>query len=1250
MSSPHHQRHPHQQQQQQQQQHVSHSDFRLPPLKSLNFQYKSQPQDQDYQVNQDTPVNGTSYPSYRYDEPWNAVGQPVPRPAPVVAPDAQTRAYPNASYHQKHRAPPPHSPYPQPYPPPSYQQPSHTPSASTSASYTSYNASPSYPTYSNATSPTYPTPSAYNSHQYSTPTSAYPPPPSPTPTPTQPVHSHSPAHYVPAYPFEDARSVPPDPRYVFSSLSILEPLPLTPISQAMHAHPSLNRSLDNAIHTRIRMHEHKTSFDNHMRRLHLHLQTLAHRIPPTSGRTPNTTPVRYTLTTTWTLLVQALRIHNRLSPRLLLARLTSQRHLRDTHIPKIPAPTSYPPDSRAAPGTGTYSDTGAQSYTATEQGRPSYIPSEAQRPGPSYAPPEQQRTTPYGAGDHRTSYPDARAPTYAPSPSTTAGTSTSGGRPTAYVSDPGPVTITAPPPTAGPPARAPAIPHATMHYPPSHTLAYAITSPSGESHDAGRATGMPPPPAGPPVHGHPHSHTYGPPQVPSTHPSHSSAPPPPPPPHAHPQAHPHLQPPSSGPVHPSPAHPHGSQPPHQQQQQQPPPPPQNQPPSHPQVPPSSTHPHAPPHPQPQPTAPVVEPPRPAYVSPADTMHSRAPRYAHGHGHAIGGHVPPSGSTHAGQVADQGLASPQGQAQAYGSAASFEDRERVERERARERDRDRAIRQREEQREREREREEQKEREQREREKAREAAEKAREMEMQQQRERDERAKDYEKEKLMLEALEHCKVLYDFASRYAHMQTSSPHVQPTPQELEEMSRRASEVIRLLESLKSSSSTITSSTPTSTTLTGGECAGPSSASMDADTRPPKRPWEEMQTQQQATHSGSFPSAPVGNAPGPSTSAERTAAEKDMELIRTKRAMTTSLAATAAAGGGSSGGGTPLASGNSTSKNKYRKRSRATPPGKCHSCNIRETPEWRRGPDGARTLCNACGLRECLSVLSPSSFSSSAPYVFHLGHMFSPACALPLGADLPASLMNLTVNTSDYAKLVRKREKAAAEGGNSGMQIDIDMLRASARAVESEKSRPPGSGSASGGGNGGGGASGSDTTEMTAHTGSFQIMNVSVTPDNNGSSSSTTQTQTPTPTHVSSGQQSSPSHHPQQPPQATASGAPPPPSQQQPPQSSTTHTPQIPHTPMPHSATHSLSLPPPSHALSSPHGQQQHSSPHVHHPQVPSQHGHACSRRSSWTDAPTTSDMAHWKRVSAGYGAAAATTSTRTPVLHAGVAFGV
>ncbi|TKX20570.1 GATA zinc finger domain-containing protein [Elsinoe australis] len=39
--------------------------------------------------------------------------------------------------------------------------------------------------------------------------------------------------------------------------------------------------------------------------------------------------------------------------------------------------------------------------------------------------------------------------------------------------------------------------------------------------------------------------------------------------------------------------------------------------------------------------------------------------------------------------------------------------------------------------------------------------------------------------------------------------------------------------------------------------------------------------------------------------------------------------------------------------------KRRGRNAAPGRCHSCNRAETPEWRRGPDGARTLCNACGL---------------------------------------------------------------------------------------------------------------------------------------------------------------------------------------------------------------------------------------------------------------------------------------------------
>jgi len=184
---------------------------------------------------------------------------------------------------------------------------------------------------------------------------------------------------------------------------------------------------------------------------------------------------------------------------------------------------------------------------------------------------------------------------------------------------------------------------------------------------------------------------------------------------------------------------------------------------------------------------------------------------------------------------------------------------------------------------------------------------------------------------------------------AQLQTSSPQTQPTPQELSEMTHRASEVVRLLESLRTPTSAVSSSTATSTTMTGGEFpvltigvsssqvtgAGPSSASMDVDTRAPKRPWEETQTQPHGTHSGSFPSAPTGNMSGAASGAERTAAEKDMELIRTKRAMTANLAAAAAAANGGAGGGgsgaggamggaTSMGGGGGSSKNKYRKRS--------------------------------------------------------------------------------------------------------------------------------------------------------------------------------------------------------------------------------------------------------------------------------------------------------------------------------------
>jgi len=154
--------------------------------------------------------------------------------------------------------------------------------------------------------------------------------------------------------------------------------------------------------------------------------------------------------------------------------------------------------------------------------------------------------------------------------------------------------------------------------------------------------------------------------------------------------------------------------------------------------------------------------------------------------------------------------------------------------------------------------------------------------------------------------------------------------------------------------------------------------------------------LQSPQALTASGSYPYDDLDPE-------ARSEAERDMQTIRSKRS---AAAAVAAANAGSNSAGNPggamsgvIGAGAEKLVKKSRKRgntNQRTPlPGKCHSCNIRETPEWRRGPDGARTLCNACGLH--------------------------------------------------YAKLVRKRDKvqpssAAAPAEVESRPVDIDMVRAS------------------------------------------------------------------------------------------------------------------------------------------------------------------------------------------------------------------
>jgi len=45
---------------------------------------------------------------------------------------------------------------------------------------------------------------------------------------------------------------------------------------------------------------------------------------------------------------------------------------------------------------------------------------------------------------------------------------------------------------------------------------------------------------------------------------------------------------------------------------------------------------------------------------------------------------------------------------------------------------------------------------------------------------------------------------------------------------------------------------------------------------------------------------------------------------------------------------------------SRSQIKKRKKKDQARHCHNCKTCETPEWRRGPDGPRTLCNACGLK--------------------------------------------------------------------------------------------------------------------------------------------------------------------------------------------------------------------------------------------------------------------------------------------------
>ncbi|KZT41783.1 hypothetical protein SISSUDRAFT_203281 [Sistotremastrum suecicum HHB10207 ss-3] len=192
-------------------------------------------------------------------------------------------------------------------------------------------------------------------------------------------------------------------------------------------------------------------------------------------------------------------------------------------------------------------------------------------------------------------------------------------------------------------------------------------------------------------------------------------------------------------------------------------------------------------------------------------------------------------------------------------------------------------------------------------------------------------------------------------------------------------------------------------------------------------------------------------------------RAIAEKDMQMIKSKRqaglisgvappgGQTSSGAAPSGNGGSnaaaqSAGTGASVGVGMERAPKKYRKRGRATPPGKCHSCNIKETPEWRRGPDGARTLCNACGLHyaklvrkrdKTITIIPPGSANNAS----------TSNAASSSGAGNSGNAYNTpappTSQTIIHPAANRNNSNSPHTSQASNQPpIDVEMVRASAR----------------------------------------------------------------------------------------------------------------------------------------------------------------------------------------------------------------